>query len=251
MSSGRVHLGPGRRSTASRRLRDLLRAAIWRRQFPNGVLPSEASIMLTYSASRGAVRDALSYLREEGVIDRVQGTGTFVISNTIQHRYDSSRGVRPDPRAGPAGDLTYHFLSCSLVQAPEPVATQLGLPPGSACTVTEYLTKIDGAPYGVNTSYLGPEYSEKLESADFSVDWYGLLESLGIPVGGSRQTVEATLADDLYAALLDIQVGSPIMFFERIITDTAGRTVDYGFARFRGDQLTLRVELPRRHDQRD
>jgi DNA-binding FadR family transcriptional regulator len=47
--------------------------------------------------SRGAVRDALNMLREEGLVSRVQGLGTFVVSPAALTRMVESHGMRPVP----------------------------------------------------------------------------------------------------------------------------------------------------------
>jgi len=69
-----------RRDLDTRRLRDLLRSEVLSGTFRDGQLPSEASLMIEYRCSRATVRAALDLLRGAGLIERMQGTGTFVVA---------------------------------------------------------------------------------------------------------------------------------------------------------------------------
>jgi DNA-binding GntR family transcriptional regulator len=43
-------------------------------------MPSETTLTQEYGLARGAVVKALDYLEREGLVERVQGRGTFVTS---------------------------------------------------------------------------------------------------------------------------------------------------------------------------
>lgn len=245
MTGSRPEVRPRRRSDASRRLRDLLRAEIGYRQYPGGVLPNESEIMLAFSVSRGVARDALAMLCAEGLIGRFQGTGTFVLTTKVPHRFDHIHGVEP-PGHQPDSTVVNRFLSISTLPAPEPVARRLDLLPGSPCLVAEYLTSLGPTAYSLSTSYLSAEHADVLGRGDFSVDWYRLLESGGLRLGDSELGVEAVIADDLVADLLGVPAGAPLVLFERLVRDHRGRPLDYGFVRVRGDRIALMIRLPRR-----
>jgi hypothetical protein len=67
------------KSNSTRHVRDLLRLAVVSRAFSvrGGALPSEAELMIEVDATRNVVRDALNLLRDEGLIERLPGAGTF------------------------------------------------------------------------------------------------------------------------------------------------------------------------------
>src|SRR4051812_18185286 len=59
-----------------------IRDAILSGEFaPDSLLPSEAQLMTRYQVSRPTVRNAVSALRAEGLIDVRHGKGSFVRSN--------------------------------------------------------------------------------------------------------------------------------------------------------------------------
>jgi GntR family transcriptional regulator len=245
MNRTRPDLRSRRRLDASRQLRDLLRVGICHDTYPDGVLPSESEIMLGYSVSRSIAREALALLRDEGLINRVQGTGTFALARKVPHRFDHIHGVDPPDSLERGAGVVNRFLSITTVAAPPPVAARLDLTAGSRCLRAEYLTSLGGTPYSVSTSYLVMEHAGALERGDFSVDWYWLLESGGLRLGVCEQAVEAIIADDLVADLLQVAPGAPLLLFERLIRDHEERPIDYGFVRVRGDRIALLISLPR------
>ena len=59
----------------------ILRAQIQSGQLPPGrVMPSETTLMQEHQLARGTVRKAIDALVDEGLVNRVQGRGTFVRS---------------------------------------------------------------------------------------------------------------------------------------------------------------------------
>ena len=60
-------------------LADILRKQIQAGKLPSGrVIPSESTLMQEHGVARGTVRKAIDALEEEGLVERVQGRGTFV-----------------------------------------------------------------------------------------------------------------------------------------------------------------------------
>ncbi|EIM31065.1 FadR/GntR family transcriptional regulator [Microvirga lotononidis] len=78
-----------RDGTLTRRVTDTLREGILAGNPPPGdKLPSEARLIETFNVSRTVIREALSTLREEGLVEPRQGAGVFVLG--------------PEEAAGPA-----------------------------------------------------------------------------------------------------------------------------------------------------
>ena len=60
-------------------LASILRGQIKSGELPPGrVMPSETTLMQEHGLARGTVRKAVDALAEEGLVNRVQGRGTFV-----------------------------------------------------------------------------------------------------------------------------------------------------------------------------
>ena len=60
-------------------LASILRAQIQSGELPPGrIMPSESTLMQEHGLARGTVRKAIDALVQEGLVNRVQGRGTFV-----------------------------------------------------------------------------------------------------------------------------------------------------------------------------
>ncbi|OPX14941.1 GntR family transcriptional regulator [Gordonia sp. i37] len=234
-----------RRLAATRQVRDLLRSAIVSGEITDGVLPSESELMMSFSTSRQTIRDALAMLRDEGLIARYQGAGTFVVASKIRHAFTHLHGVDSAPTVNTLLDMSYE------PSVPR-VAAKLNMRPGDSCAVVDYVTTIHGSPYYVATLYLPASLGPVVERARGGVpDWYGLYEDAGIEIGITDFSVESTIVvDDHVAQQLAVPVGSPVMLFERRIRDTSGLVLEYGFARVRGDRIAIQTQLPRRGNRR-
>ncbi|MBO0874919.1 MAG: GntR family transcriptional regulator [Pseudonocardia sp.] len=230
-----------RRSSAARRVRDLLRAAIVHEELPAGVLPGEAELMLAFSSSRQVIRDALALLRDEGLVMRVPGTGTFSVASKVRHSFGHLHGPAPE-----RDRVLHRILNMGRETAPPRVADQLGIEPGADCGLIEYVTVLGDEPYSASTAYVPVPLLEVMARAQSAAEWYSVYEAGGFELGVTDQVVEAIVADEMVAELLEVSPGAPLMLFERLIRDRAGCPLEYAFARVRGDRLTLMAQLPRR-----
>ena len=62
-----------------RQLADILRAKIDSGELPAGrIMPSENTLSQEYGLARGTVVKALDSLESDGLVERIQGRGTFV-----------------------------------------------------------------------------------------------------------------------------------------------------------------------------
>src|ERR1700712_4988306 len=113
--------GRRRRHDEAARIRDLLRVEIGSGRYSEqDQLPSEPELMLEYRVGRNIVRDALDLLRDEDLIERIQGSGTFVLATKAQHRLDHVHAIHDSVTK--TKQVTGTVLSLTNVTAPRPVA---------------------------------------------------------------------------------------------------------------------------------
>ena len=76
---GTSQLFPVSRALVMWQLASILRAQIQSGELPPGrIMTSEATLMQEHGLARGTVRKAIDALVQEGLVNRVQGRGTFV-----------------------------------------------------------------------------------------------------------------------------------------------------------------------------
>lgn len=235
--------GRRRRIDDASRVRDLLRAAIVGGQYGLSLMPSEPELMLEFAVGRNVVRDALDMLRAEGLIERVQGSGTFVLATKADHRWDRVHSIHDSidaPRL-----VGGRYLTITTVTAPRPVAEHFGLKPGANCVVLQHVADIAGETFSVTTSYVTEAIAERIARTPFNGDFYLLLENSGYVIADAEQVVEATVTDELAAEQLGVAAGLPLFHFTRKLYDPAGEPLELAFVRCRGDRFSLRIKLPR------
>lgn len=214
-------------------------------ELPEGsALPSERVLMQRFEVSRGTVRKAVEGLIEDGVLSRSPGRGTFVGTSSAGRRGRlvtdvhlasfsrdmASRGLRPE----------------SVVLAMEKVVpgagprAHLGV---GACWRLERLRRADDAPMAYEESHLRAELLPDFAEAFDGGSVYDLLaHRYDVPVDAAEQVVWAEPADARLADLLEVEVGAPVMVFERRST-SRGRPVEFVTSWYRADRYSLQMHL--------
>jgi GntR family transcriptional regulator len=229
-----------RRDHDARRLRDLLRSEVLAGRYPEGLLPSEAALMLEYGASRATVRSALQLLRMGGLIERVQGTGTFVLTERYQLRLVELHGV--DHELSDGATFTAEVLDQQVIPMPAPVAAHLDDVTGAPCLRLEYRGLSRGRVVALCTNYLRFPEAQAVMNVSFDSHWYELMRAAQLDVAATDLLIEAVLADDPdLAHLLEVEVGSPLLAAQQVIRDGSGRPYDFAVLRLRGDRAALQA----------
>jgi GntR family transcriptional regulator len=233
-----------RRADRARQVADVLRREVLQDSFAAGVLPSEMDLASEFGASRNAVRDALSILRDEGLVVRVQGAGTMVIARKYPHGLDRLLGLAETLREH--GEVVNEVRAAGMVTPPHAVAERLKVSSGKLVYL-ERLRRLNGLPLSLDLTYLVPDIGRPLLGEDLERnDVFALIERrTGRSLGQASLTVEAISADPHSAAVLEAPPGTAVLMVERLAHLADGRPVDLEYIRIRGDRLVLRGQLNR------
>lgn len=218
---------------------DDLRQRVEEQEFSAGrLLPSEAELSATYSASRVTVRKALEELRAEGLVDSRQGFGWFVAGPTVRqplaHLATIEAQLEAEGRASQRQILEFAF-----VRPPARVRATLGVE--KALKVTR-VNLADGEPFARVTVWCPEELGAQLSRAQ--VEDRSFYELLPVTLGGATQTIGADAASVADAEVLHVPVGSPVLVCERVTADEAGRPVLIGEYVFPAHRTEFTVDLP-------
>lgn len=208
-------------------------------------LPSEPAICAHFDISRTTVRQALAELEAEGAIRREKGRGTFVAEpRSSAWLLQSSHGFHDDAtRAG--HEVASRVLRCDVGPLPRWALDALELPDGSEGVALERLRWVDGRLVMYVMTHLPADLAEVVLAADLATDsLYRVLEERsGRTVSGGRRTVEAVVARDDLAPLLEVGRDAPLLFVESVSWDANRRPFECYRAWHRADRTKIEVQV--------
>jgi GntR family transcriptional regulator len=224
-------------------------ADVLRHQIHSGAyddsLPGETALATEFSVSRNTIREALSTLKNEGLIERGPKIGTHVTQRKLDHGLDTLLGLKETFKSH--GEVRNEVRAAMTVAAPPAVAQRLQLEPGRQVVFIERLRYLGGLPLSLDLTYLEPEIgAEVLSHSLESNDIFALIEQLtGQRLGAASLALEAIPADAHSAVALQVPDGAPLLMLERLTNLDDGRPVDLEYIRMRGDRITMRGNLTR------
>ncbi|WP_205648225.1 GntR family transcriptional regulator [Actinomadura rubteroloni] len=224
------------------RLADALRERIVTGALAVGeALPSEARLGEEFGASRGTVRQALSALRHEGLIEGGRGRQPVVRRRPTAQPFETflSFSAWADQTGHRPGQRTVELAR----RGADPVAARaLGVPPGEPVIDVLRLRLLDGEPVMLERSTFVLDVGRLL--FDFDPDGGSLYAGLlarGVDITAATHTIDAIAAPSADAERLGVAKGSPLLRERRTACTADGRPVEYGDDRYRPDRVAFTI----------
>lgn len=220
---------------------------------PGHQLPGEAELCKTFDVSRTVIRQALQELEYKGLIFREKGRGTFVAKPKIHEGlFQELTGFYQDMVAKghqPRSDV----LKQDKVRANPKVAAYLKLETGAPVTHIDRLRYVNHEPIVLVTTYLPYDICPDLLEVDLTnQSLYAYLENEhGLFISSGRRFLEAVIANQMEAELLQVDVGSPLLLLNSVSYLEDGTPMEYFHALHRGDRSRFETELVRVTDPGD
>ncbi len=193
----------------------------------NRRLPSEHALCSQFGVSRMTVRQALDALRQEGLLSRQVGRGTFATPVPAERRLRVIGSVE-DMLA--LGDETWFKpLDRGLGAAPAEVARALRLRAGTPVMWVTGVRHGDDGPFQHVTAYLPEAIGDRVRDQDLSgTSVIGTVErQLGLAVTYIEQSIETLRCPKAIAGPLSAPVGAPILRFRRTYFTAGGDPVEH------------------------
>ena len=194
---------------------------------PGTLMPSEAELVAQFGVSRMTVTRALRELQAEGLVDRLQGVGTFAahlsrVASTLTirdlHEEITARGHRHHAQVHIAGQE----------RAPAELAQRLGLATGAMAFHTLIVHFENGVPLQCEDRYVNPACAPDYLSVDFTrtTPTHYLLKVA--PLWQAEYSIEAAAPTAQEATLLGIEPTDACLI---VVRRTLNRTVPITLAR--------------------
>ena len=202
---------------------------------PGQRLPSEASLCKKYNVSPMTVRRAINLLLDQGVVNTIQGKGTFVkplnfsaISFNLQNFQDLFQDK---------GRTKVKFLEARIIRADDQIAAKIDINPGQRVIFMRRLIINNSRPVIYHKESM--VYDPKLPIVEGEME----LTSLHGLFSGSNESsfkkgkldLKATILDEEAALLLDSETSEPALKLEHIFYDFKNQPISWGWFIFRSD----------------
>jgi len=214
---------------------------------PKDQLPGEVELCQAFDVSRTVIRQALDELEYEGLIVREQGKGTFIAEPKISGGLVQKLTGWFQDMAAQGYDPVSKVLKQELVPANPKVATSLRVETGAPVIEITRLRFVQDEPIVLVTTYLPTPLCSQVLQADLSrQSLYAFLETqCGLVLARGHRTIEAALASEHEARLLQVRIGAPLIKLESVSYLADGTPLEYYSALHRGDRTRFEVELVR------
>jgi GntR family transcriptional regulator len=190
-------------------------------------LPPEPALCEQFGVSRITLRRAVSDLEQDGLLERVQGRGTYARPQAAAAPGGRGEGYVEDLRHLTT-DTVVKVLEFGEVPAPPRVAERLQVPAGTLVQRSVRLRVRQGQPMVLLTAWVPLRLALNITRADLARHSLNqLLAKRGVRVGRLVQEIGATLADPLQAERLKVEVGSALIVADRLVHEQAGHPVEF------------------------
>ena len=210
------------------------------------ILP-EMKICEKLDISRTVVRQTIQELVNEGYLIKKKAKGTFVAEPKInENLIQRLMGFYEDMTAR-GFKIKNDILKQELIEAPEKIANLLNLKENEKVIIINRLRRLNSEPIVLVATYIPYKMCPDLLDEDMTdKSLYEFLEGkYKFVIDRGRRFIEAVMADEREAKLLNIKKGSSLVLIESISYLKDGRAIEYYHAVHRGDRSRFVVELRR------
>lgn len=190
-------------------------------------LPSEHALRAQFKVSRMTVRQALDVLRQEGLLSREVGRGTFTARVAADRRLRVIGSVEDMLALG--DETRFKPLANGPVAAPADVAAPLRVAPGTVLMRFTGVRHGDDGPFQHVTAYVPEPVGRRILDEDLTgTSVIGTVErELGIPIKYIEQAIEVVRCPRPVAQSLAVRPGAPILRFCRTYFTAQGSPIEH------------------------
>ncbi|WP_251861697.1 GntR family transcriptional regulator [Clostridium sp. Marseille-Q2269] len=212
---------------------------------PGDSIPTELEIEKMYNVSRMTVRRAIHELVLEGVIQKKQGSGTFVQEPKIVHNVERITSFTEEMKEK---GMILKTVSTEINRIDNPskkLVTKLNLSPFEKVIQIKRLRYVNNEPFIIMINYLREKYVEGIKEKRLNKEsLYDSLENeYGIILERADETLEARESTEFEAENLEIDIWSPVLYLERLSYIKDNIPIEFTNVTIRGDKYKYNVSL--------
>ncbi|OLS35440.1 GntR family transcriptional regulator [Bacillus sp. MRMR6] len=210
---------------------------------PNTMIPTENELMAEFNVSRTTIRQAISILVQEGILEKKQGKGTIVKPQLFIGSLGKLKGFAEEVMEigmVPASKLLV-VKTCSDLHYEK---SMLKVPMEEEIVVIERLRFADQTPIAIERSCWPDDIGKMLIHQDLNrATFYEILEKNNITLKHANEKITSINATILEADLLGIRGGQALLVMERISYGNEERPIEFTTTKFCSEKYQYQIEL--------
>lgn len=204
-------------------------------------LPSERDLAESFSVSRMTLRQAISLLVEEGVLERRVGSGTYVASQRVQEKMQGTTSftdiVQAQGRTPSSKLISYQRKLASKTEM-----QALALNAHDYVVRMERIRYADQIPLVFEVASIPEHLISAFDKSEIVEHFFKTLTDSGYVIGKSQQTIYAKVASEKVANYLAVNKGHAILALTQISYLTDGKPFEYVRSQYVGDRFEFYLE---------
>jgi GntR family transcriptional regulator len=224
----------------------VLRKLIESGEFDGGKLfPNEVDLSNLFAVSRNTVRQAFNTLVTEGLLQRKRGKGTTVVrkKEIVTHLNEWHSFTADMKKQGIT--IKNYLIDFTQERGDRKLVKLFNIPLERKINK---LTRVKGSeeiPFVLFESWFHPRIAIS-KSHDYTRPLNQILElEYSVIAKHSSEKLKAIMADERIASILNIEIGSPVFYRERIVYDAAMRIIEFNKCYYRHDKMVYNIDIIR------
>ena len=204
-------------------------------------LPSERDLADDYEVSRMTLRQAITLLVEEGILERRVGSGTYVASHRVQEKMRGTTSFTEIVRSQgktPSSQL----ISYQRKPANETEIQQLQLKATDTVVRMERVRFADNVPLVFEVASIPEKLIQSFNQEDITEHFFQTLTDNGYEISKSEQTIYAKNASERVANYLKVPKNHAVLALTQVSYFTDGRPFEYVHSQYVGDRFEFYLE---------
>ncbi|MHC5249353.1 GntR family transcriptional regulator, LSA1692 subfamily [Enterococcus sp. LJL90] len=211
-------------------------------------LPSEYDLATEFAVSRLTVRKAIDFLIQQNLLFKMKGKGTYVMQPSEKYQSGKSGlvGFTESAKAFGKSSNTKVLVYDQTPQAPQTILNAMQLTKQGDLVYIERLRSFDEEPMTIEHLYVKSSTVKDVTKEQLANSLFELIEKT-VEIAYSHQEVEAMLADQELAKLLQIKKNDPVLKVNSIAYSATAIPIIYDTSYYRADKYTFKNTLIRNH----
>ncbi len=225
-------------------LREIIRNRIEDGEYlPGTAIPSENSLAGTFGINRLTVRNAVEALVNEGVLQRVQGKGVFVVGEKYEQTLE---GYGEFVNTASSGHKSVSVKEQTKVLRPagNKYANYFDIEPEDSIFYVKQFTTICSEPLSTTEIFLPEEVLPEFEAVNSSVfSIKDIFAFYGVSIGSVQQTMEIIEGLPKMRKTLSAPDGVALIMMSSDYKDINGRAIAFTRSFIRSDKSSFRIKM--------